>query len=156
MRSDSVPRREDGDHAALLAVLAYASYQRELQYPSDLGHTPKPAVRLQLEAEAMAMDPNRCHDLGHAQALAVLALLEMSSGSLEKAWELLGEATSTVSALGLVVKLNDADRISQPVPMRHERVSDATGLIPGLRTLYRRRRSAAVPGDMLFAAGSSG
>ncbi|RSL67688.1 hypothetical protein CEP51_012619 [Fusarium floridanum] len=106
MCSDRVPRREDGDasgdHAALLAVLAYASYQRELQYPLDLGHTPKPAVRLQLEAEAMAMDPNRRHDLGHAQALAVLALLEMSSGSLEKAWELLGEATSTVSALGLV------------------------------------------------------
>ncbi|RMJ07954.1 hypothetical protein BHE90_013543 [Fusarium euwallaceae] len=253
MCSDRVPRREDGDasgdHAALLAVLAYASYQHELRYPSDLGHTLKPAVRLQLEAEAMAMDPNRCHDLGHAQALAVLALLEMSSGSLEKAWELLGEATSTVSALGLVgrttrdpvldsrsnlmlhglfaletmvafrlariikrikyipppgssplhpkqpsprlerllnsrqgsakraahlvrssttrlptnlnitnlpVKLNDADRISQPVPMRHERVSDATGLIPGLRTLYRRRRSAAVPCDVLFAAGSPG
>ncbi|RSL56976.1 hypothetical protein CEP54_008551 [Fusarium duplospermum] len=73
--------------------------------PHRLRNASKPAVRLKLEAEAMARDPNRRHEIGHAQALAVLALLGMSSGSLEKAWELLGEAISTVSALGLVGRM---------------------------------------------------
>lgn len=95
-----------GDHAALWAAIAYAKFQHRAI--NNIPHAQGPVAEMVWTAERMysqarSLIPNEdgIFELGHVQALLILALTNMGLGHLSRAWFLIGQAVRVAAFLGL-------------------------------------------------------
>ena len=95
-----------GDHAALWAAIAYAKFQHRTI--NNTPHAQGPVAEMVWTAERMyaharSLIPNEegAFELGHIQALLILALTNMGIGHLGRAWFLIGQAVRAATYLGL-------------------------------------------------------
>jgi hypothetical protein len=95
-----------GDHAALWAAIAYAKFQHRAI--NNIPHAQGPVAEMVWTAERMysharSLIPNEegVFELGHVQALLILALTNMGIGHLDRAWFLIGQAVRVATYLGL-------------------------------------------------------
>ncbi|KAH7125988.1 hypothetical protein EDB81DRAFT_889699 [Dactylonectria macrodidyma] len=97
---------QPGQYASLLAALAFAAYQEALCTLSrndGLSNINLAlSLRLKVGAATMVMDSDESQGLEHVQTLSILALLEMSSGSLGKAWTLVGRGVYIMTDLVMI------------------------------------------------------
>jgi hypothetical protein len=101
-----------GDHAALWAAIAYAKFQHRAI--NNIPHAQGPVADMVWTAERMysqarSLIPNEegVFELGHVQALLILALTNMGIGHLNRAWFLIGQAVRVATYLGLDRPSND-------------------------------------------------
>lgn len=95
-----------GDHAALWAAIAYAKFQHRAI--NNIPHAQGPVAEMVWTAERMysharSLIPNEegVFELGHVQALLILALTNMGIGHLSRAWLLIGQGVRVATYLGL-------------------------------------------------------
>ncbi|KAG0646699.1 Quinic acid utilization activator [Hyphodiscus hymeniophilus] len=95
-----------GDHAALWAAIAYAKFQHRTI--NNIPHAQGPVAEMVWTAERMysharSLIPNEegIFELGHVQALLILALTNMGINQLTRAWFLIGQAVRAATSLGL-------------------------------------------------------
>ena len=93
-----------GEFAALWAILAYqSSYEPENSHGARGGATDRrePANTLYVHARALIPSEGMEFELGHVQALLLLALYNTRFGQWRAAWLLCGQAVRVASDLGL-------------------------------------------------------
>jgi hypothetical protein len=95
-----------GSQAVLWAVMAYAKFQyrtinniRHGQRP--LADTAWTAERMYANARNFIPDEDGVFELGHVQALLILALTNIGNGHLSRAWLLIGQAVRIAIDMGL-------------------------------------------------------
>ncbi|OQD88394.1 hypothetical protein PENANT_c004G05820 [Penicillium antarcticum] len=90
-----------GDHAALWATLSYSITQYGVE--TGIEHTRAMSLAEKYSTEAQNLIPfelERC-ELGHIQALLLLALVDMNMQAWEPAWLLIGQAIRMAFTIGL-------------------------------------------------------
>lgn len=91
-----------GDHAALWAVLAYAECQHNAITGADMSVDSQWTVdSLYHHARTLIPNEDGVFEVGHVQALLVLALLSMGMNYWSRAWLLVGQAVRIAIDLGL-------------------------------------------------------
>lgn len=102
----SITGTGSGNHAVLWAVIAYAKYQHRAI--NNIPHAQGPvadvvwtAERMYDQARSLIPDEEGSFELGHIQALLVLALANMGNGHLSRAWLLIGQAVRIAIDMGL-------------------------------------------------------
>lgn len=95
-----------GDQAALWASIAYAKFQHRAinNIPRALGPLKDmvwTAERMYSQARALIPNEEGLLELGHIQALLILALANIGMGHLNRAWSLVGQAVRAAIDLGL-------------------------------------------------------
>lgn len=95
-----------GDHAALWAAIAYAKFQHRAinNIPRAQGPVAEmvwTAERMYSHARSLIPNEEGVFELGHVQALLILALTNMGIGQLNRAWLLIGQAVRVATHLGL-------------------------------------------------------
>ncbi|MCJ1257914.1 hypothetical protein MMC24_005742 [Lignoscripta atroalba] len=101
-----------GKHAALWAILAYASYQDVERKEDAFVSNDSEAIELnsrQIYSTAKRLIPTEdslC-ELGHVQALLILGLVNIGTGSLTAAWLLVSHAVRIAVDLGLRLSTKD-------------------------------------------------
>ena len=106
-RNATAGRTEMADLAALWAILAYAARQSMLsgaedgtaQDSSDETHT-----KMRAMARGLIPEENGEFEVGHVQALLLLALLDIGTGKWSSAAQMVGHATRIALELGLGTK----------------------------------------------------
>lgn len=95
-----------GDHAALWAVIAYAKFQHRAI--NNIPHAQGPVAEVlwtakRMYSQARSLIPNEegALELGHVQALLILALANMGMGHFGRAWSLVGQAVRVALDLEL-------------------------------------------------------
>ncbi|KAF4635973.1 hypothetical protein G7Y89_g2103 [Cudoniella acicularis] len=105
-----------GDQAALWAAIAYSKFQHRAinNIPRALGALKDmvwTAERMYAQARALVPNEEGTLELGHVQALLILALANIGMGHLSRAWSLVGQAVRAAVDLGL-------DKVQDPVSSR--------------------------------------
>ena len=102
----SVTGPGSGNHAVLWAAIAYAKLQHRAI--NNIPHAQGPVADVVWTAEKMydqarnlIPDEEGVFELGHVQALLVLALANMGNGHLSRAWLLVGQAIRIAIDMGL-------------------------------------------------------
>lgn len=101
------PNFNSGEHAALWAVLTYASAQESaLVSESSMihsdGDSPRPnGEELYLRARSLVPSEDSEFSLGHVQALLLLGLYKLGTGSKTAAWLLVSHAVRLAVAMGI-------------------------------------------------------
>jgi hypothetical protein len=102
----SISGTGSGNHAVLWAVIAYAKLQHRAI--NNIPHAQGPvanvvwtAERMYANARVLIPDEEGVFELGHVQALLVLALANMGNGHLSRAWLLIGQAVRIAVDMGL-------------------------------------------------------
>jgi hypothetical protein len=91
-----------GDHAALWAVLAYAECQNNAITNRDPKVDPQWTVdSLYSHARTLIPTEDGVFEIGHVQALLVLALINMGRNHWSRAWLLIGQAVRIAIDLGI-------------------------------------------------------
>lgn len=91
-----------GDHATLWAILAYADWQNNAIGKKDSLDDPQWTVdSLYRQARNLIPTEEGIYELGHVQALLILALLNMGRNYWNRAWILIGQAVRIAINLGL-------------------------------------------------------
>ena len=113
-----------GDHAALWAAIAHAKFQHRAI--NNIPHARGPVAEMVWTAERMysharSLIPNEegIYELGHVQALVILALTNMGIGQLWRAWFLIGQAVRAATYLGLGRPSNDILRVFSKSRTKH-------------------------------------
>lgn len=95
-----------GSQAVLWAVMAYAKFQDRVV--NNIRHGQRPVVdtgwtaeRMYDNARNLIPDEEGVFELGHVQALLILALTNMGNGHLSRAWLLIGHAARVAIDIGL-------------------------------------------------------
>lgn len=95
--SASVSGNGSGDHAVLWASIAYAKYQHRAI--NNIPHAQGPvaemvwtAERMYAQARSLIPSEEGEYELGHVQALLILALTNLGIGHSRRAWLLVGQA----------------------------------------------------------------
>lgn len=103
-----------GDHAALWSILAYAECTNlafDKRDTQDDSHWTVDSLYKQ--ARSLIPDEDGVFELGHVQALLILALMNMGRNCWQKAWLLIGHAVRGAMNLGL------GDRCEDGTPQYH-------------------------------------
>ncbi|TAQ87310.1 hypothetical protein B7494_g4346 [Chlorociboria aeruginascens] len=115
-----------GDQAVLWAVIAYAKYQHRAI--NNTPHAQGPvsemvwtAERMYSQARRLIPDEEGILDVSHAQALLILALVNMGIGHLSRAWLLVGQAVRVAIDLG-IDKVSFEDEIKYKTKSRSKHV----------------------------------
>lgn len=115
-----------GNHAVLWAVIAYAKFQHRAI--NNIPHAQGPvadvvwtAERMYDHARNLVPDEDGVFELGHVQALLILALANMGNGHLSRAWLLIGQAVRIAIDMGLGLPSDDI-LISLKSPSRTKHV----------------------------------
>lgn len=102
----SITGAGSGNHAVLWAVIAYAKFQHRAI--NNIPHAQGPVAEVVWTAERMydharllIPDEEGVFELGHVQALLVLALANIGNGHLSRAWLLVGQAVRIAIDMGL-------------------------------------------------------
>jgi hypothetical protein len=98
-----------GDHAVLWATIAYAKYQHRAinniphaqQHGGYVAEMVWTAERMYAQARSLIPSEDGEFELGHVQALLILALANYGIGHPRKAWFLVGQAVRVAFDLGL-------------------------------------------------------
>lgn len=95
-----------GDHAVLWAAIAYAKYQHRAinNIPRAQGPVAEmvwTAERMYAQARKLIPSEEGAFEIGHVQALLILALANLGDGSLSRAWLLVGKAVRIAIELGI-------------------------------------------------------
>ncbi|KAJ5489226.1 Quinic acid utilization activator [Penicillium diatomitis] len=96
--------RGSGDHAALWAVLALASFQdgaNNSTHSPSVQSRPRNATQLSRIARSLIPAEACVQELGHVQALLILSLISLGQQRWTTAWMLIGQAIRSVQLLGL-------------------------------------------------------
>ena len=98
--------RGSGKHAALWAMLAYASHQDEQTSPTQQsvetsGHANFSSAQLSSIARQLIPTEGSTYELGHIQALLLLGLIQVGTASWTAAWLLVGHAVRIAIDMGL-------------------------------------------------------
>lgn len=110
-----------GDHATLWAILAYAECQNKSVAKIDFQHDTQWTVdTLYKHARSLIPTEDGVFELGHVQALLIMALLNMGRNHWDRAWLLIGQAARIAVNLGLgevprepPLRFNPADKKSR-------------------------------------------
>jgi hypothetical protein len=102
----SVSGQGSGDHAVLWAAIAYAKFQHRAinNIPHAQGHVAEmvwTAERMYVQARKLIPTEEGVFELGHIQALLILALANLGNGYSSRAWLLVGQAVRIAIDLGL-------------------------------------------------------
>lgn len=102
----SASSHASGDHAILWAAIAYAKFQHRAI--NNIPHAQGPVAEMVWTAERMytharSLIPNEegVFELGHVQALLILALTNLGIGHMSRAWILVGQAVRVAIDLEL-------------------------------------------------------
>jgi hypothetical protein len=95
-----------GDHAVLWAVIAYEKLQHRAinripQAQGPVAEVVWTAEKMYDQARNLIPNEDGVFELGHVQALLVLALANIGNGRLSRAWLLVGQATRIAIDMGL-------------------------------------------------------
>lgn len=101
-----------GDHAVLWATIAYAKYQHRAI--NNIPHAQGPvadmvwtAERMYAQARSLIPSEEGDFELGHVQALLILAVANLGIGHSSRAWLLVGQAVRIAFDLGLNKSTDD-------------------------------------------------
>lgn len=111
-----------GDHAALWAILSYAEHQNKV-IKNDL--QPQELMddwnveSLYVHARSLIPLEDGVFELGHVQALLILALLNMGRNQWDRAWLLVGQAGRIAINLGLDEGIKDSKSVERKTRSTH-------------------------------------